>query len=293
MNVRPFTRSDADRVAELARSEVERLFGRPSHINGNDVLGWLQEAALDDDSFLVEENGDVIGAAVCNVREGRGSQWGVVAGAAQGRGIGARLLDLSEARVAEKDGKRLHAWTFGGDERADALFRSRGYDDVRRFWEMEIELDGPPPKPAAAVETFRASEARAFYEALDDAFQDHWEHHARPFDEWWANKQNAPDFDPSVWFLIRDGDEIAAVVRNDPDRNGGAEVGALGVRRPWRGKGYGRALLLHTFGEFYRRGTTRITLGVDSANPTGATKLYESVGMRVANESVIYERLFA
>ena len=35
---------------------------------------------------------------------------------------------------------------------------------------------------------------------------------------------------------------------------------------------------------------TRIGLGVDASNPTGATRLYEKVGMKVAVEDVIYEK---
>ncbi len=79
-------------------------------------------------------------------------------------------------------------------------------------------------------------------------------------------------------------------MRNDPDRSGGGLVGALGVRRPWRGKGLGRALLLRTFGEFHRRGIQRVALGVDAQNPTGATKLYESVGMQVELEAIVFEK---
>jgi mycothiol synthase len=293
VKIRPLTRDDAEQVAALARAEVERLFGRPSHINGNDVLGWLQDAMLDEDSFLAEEGGEPVGAAVCLTREGRGSQWGVVARRAQGRGIGADLVTSCEARLAARKAKRVLAWTWAGDEGADELFRSRGYEEARRFWEMEIFLEEPPPDPGVAIEVFRESEARPFFDAMDEAFRDHWEHHPRPFEEWWEQKRNAPDYDPSTWFLVRDGDEIAAVVRNDPDRNGGAEVAALGVRREWRGRGYARALLLHTFGEFWRRGTTRITLGVDATNPTGATHLYESVGMHVSEESVVYRKEFA
>jgi mycothiol synthase len=82
------------------------------------------------------------------------------------------------------------------------------------------------------------------------------------------------------------------VVRNEPNRREGGMVAAIGVRRPWRGRGLGRALLLHTFGEFRRRGVNRITLGVDSENPTGATKLYESVGMRVELEDAVFEKAF-
>jgi ribosomal protein S18 acetylase RimI-like enzyme len=46
----------------------------------------------------------------------------------------------------------------------------------------------------------------------------------------------------------------------------------------------------HTFGEFYKRGTTTIGLGVDSANLTGATRLYQRAGMHVAGEFVLYEK---
>ena len=92
---------------------------------------------------------------------------------------------------------------------------------------------------------------------------------------------------------MRDGDEIAAALRGEPDRGGAGWVGAIGVRKPWRKRGLGLALLLHAFGEFYRRGQPRIGLGVDAQNPTGATRLYERAGMRVAYEAVAFEKALA
>jgi ribosomal protein S18 acetylase RimI-like enzyme len=65
------------------------------------------------------------------------------------------------------------------------------------------------------------------------------------------------------------------------------------VRRAWRGRGFGRALLHHSFREFRRRGLTRAALGVDAANATGATRLYESVGMRAYAENVVWEKTLA
>ena len=55
-------------------------------------------------------------------------------------------------------------------------------------------------------------------------------------------------------------------------------------------KGVGDALLRHAFGELYRRGARRVGLGVDAENPTGATRLYERVGMRVAYQSDVYAK---
>ena len=70
--------------------------------------------------------------------------------------------------------------------------------------------------------------------------------------------------------------------RNEPDRNGGGYVGALGVRAAVARQGARRARCSCARSrEFYARGVPRVTLGVDAESPTGATKLYESVGMTV------------
>ena len=50
------------------------------------------------------------------------------------------------------------------------------------------------------------------------------------------------------------------------------------VRRPWRGRGIGRALLLQECAELRRRGVAHAYFAVDAANPTGALRLFESVG---------------
>ena len=67
-------------------------------------------------------------------------------------------------------------------------------------------------------------------------------------------------------------------------------VDVLGTRREHRRKGLGDALLRYAFRELYRRGARRIGLGVDSENPTGATRLYERAGMRVASQSDVYAK---
>jgi ribosomal protein S18 acetylase RimI-like enzyme len=96
-------------------------------------------------------------------------------------------------------------------------------------------------------------------------------------------------FDPSLWHIAWDGDQIAGYAQTRY-RNGIGWVGNLGVRRPWRKRGLGEALLLHSFNEFYKRGMMRIGLGVDASNPTGATRLYQKVGMQIAVEDIVVEK---
>lgn len=220
---------------------------------------------------------------------------GVVHSDRHGRGLGSRLLDLTEARLRELGAARVHNVTLAPESAAAQLLTARGYREVRRFWEMTIELgDDPPPAPVTPdglrIERFAARDARAFHAALEEAFEEHWEHRPEPFEAWWERQRARPDHDPSLWLLVRDGDEVVAAARNDPDRSGGGWIGALGVRSASRGRGLAKALLLQSFAEFHRRGQRRVGLGVDSENATGATNLYKSVGMAVDSEQVVWEK---
>ena len=55
----------------------------------------------------------------------------------------------------------------------------------------------------------------------------------------------------------------------------------LGVRRPYRRRGLGEALLRAAFGFLFARGMRRVILHVDSESLTGATRLYQRAGMQV------------
>jgi GNAT superfamily N-acetyltransferase len=279
-------------VAELFGSVEEALVDRPSRVDADMVEGWLQTVAFETNTWLFEENGALVAGVFGQLLGERGNFGGAVRPSAQGRGLGGQLVDLAEARLLDEGAARLHGWAFAADERAGELFRSRGYSEVRRFWEMAIDLADEPPDPGAPIETFREEDAEVFHAAIEEAFEDHWEPHPESFEEWWARQRAKSNYDPSLWFVIRDGHEVAAIARNDMRASGGY-VGVLGVRRPWRGRGYGRALLHHSFREFRRRGATHATLGVDAANATGATQLYKSVGMRVEQEEIVWEKVLA
>jgi ribosomal protein S18 acetylase RimI-like enzyme len=161
---------------------------------------------------------------------------------------------------------------------------------------MEIEFDEPPPEPRWPS-GFRAlpydpAEADAFHAALDEAFAEEWGHEPERGIDWRARRERAGS-DHTLWFTVKDGDEIAAAVVNDPERFGVGWVASIGVRKRWRRRGLGEALLLHSFGELYRRGQTKIGLGVDARNPTGATRLYERVGMHVAFSGAFFVKELA
>lgn len=290
MNVRPFGEADFEAVAAFLREEEEHTLGRPSLIGTSDLREWTSRTDLAESSWLFEQDGELRAVGWADVTDGLGIGIGVVHARWKGSGLGAQLLERSEAATRARGATRMHQFAFGADTAAAALMAAHGYRDVRHFFEMAIEQTEPPPPVDAVVEAVREEDVAAFHAALDEAFQDHWEHHSTPFDEWWARHSANPNLDLSVWFMIRDGDEVAAVTRNEGNRNGGGYIGAIGVRRAYRGKGYAKALLLHSFRVFFERGMPRVSLGVDAENPTGATHLYERVGMHVEQENVVYEK---
>ena len=59
---------------------------------------------------------------------------------------------------------------------------------------------------------------------------------------------------------------------------------SLGAVQEHRGQGLARALLLARMADDIERGFISTILHVDATNPTGATRLYESVGMVVDSE---------
>lgn len=292
--IRHCSLDDVAIALSVLQADEEHVLGRPSRLEAADLRSWWSSVELATDSWLVHDDGQPVGlawvepngdAAVCTVS--------VVPGA-RGRGHLEVLLGLTERRAAECGKARIHQVGLAGDEQVEQLVLGRGYHEVRRFWDMAIELTEPPVVPALpdglALGPIREDEIRAYHAASDEAFADHWEHHSLSFDEWWERQAADPHLDLTLWFVVRDGDEIVAGVRNEPQRSGGGFVASLAVRRPWRGRGLARALLLTSFREFYARGQHRVTLGVDSANPTGATRLYESVGMAPELETVVWEK---
>ncbi len=293
MNSRPITPTDLERVAALLREDEQHLFGHESRLTANDLREWLSRTDLANDSWLYEDDGEPAAFGWLDLTPDNDVAFavGIVHPRWKGRGIGIEMLHRSEQRARGRGAARMHQVALAPDTAARELITSHGFAEIRRFYDMAIEQTEPPPPVGLPVETVREDELRAFHDALDESFRDHWEHHPSGFDEWWGRHSRNPNLDLSLWFLIRDGCEIAAVARNEANRNGGGYVGALGVRRPWRGKGYAKALLLHSFREFFVRGMPRVTLGVDAESPTGATHLYERVGMHVELENVVYEKV--
>lgn len=289
--VREVLTADGDAVSAVTPGELERE--------------WKTEGfVLETDVFVITNaEGRVVGYEEFVNRHAHAALQGdgYVHPDFHGLGMGTTLLRALEERarkemeLAEPD---LRVYIINGmsaaDKAAREIHEGEGYKPIRFHWMMEANLTEAPkviPFPAGIeLRPFdKDLQDRLVFDAEDEAFRDHWEHMPGNFNNWKLRKIEREEFDPTLWHIAWDGDQIAGYAQTR-FRNGVGWVANLGVRRPWRKRGLGEALLLHSFNEFYKRGTKTISLGVDASNPTGATRLYQKVGMQVAVEDVIYEK---
>jgi len=226
-----------------------------------------------------------------------------------GKGIGSHIVAWAEdhaklaldkcapdLRVAPRSGAEAH------NRIGTALLENLGWKYICSFYRMVADLDSAPEVPSfpdgITVRPYDPeTETEEVYRTIVDAFQDHFGFVAQPFEKGLADfKHNfiaEPGYDPHFWFVAMDGNEIAGICicrREDSEDTESGWVSELGVRRAWRKRGLGYALLKHAFAAFHADGKKRAMLGVDASSLTGALKLYERAGMRVLRQFDQYEK---
>ncbi len=300
------TRPTQDRFAEtlaLLQASDAAVWG-DSDWTESDLREDWERLDLDRDAWLVELDGRLAGVA--HLLDRKGARFvgdAYVHPELTGRGVGRTLLGLLEQRAGERrdecpDGEPivLQAAHLVGDERAPALFGGCGFERVRSFFRMVVEVDREHPAPVwpdeVEVRAFDVEvHGRAIHAAQREAFAAEWGHVERPYEEWRERVFDVPALDPSLVVAAWAGDEIVAFSLNYAKRNGDwGWIGMLGVRADGRRRGLGLALLRESFARFRAIGETTVALGVDTENPTGATRLYERAGMGVLWQADVWQK---
>jgi mycothiol synthase len=302
------TVDDAEAIAELVNEVSMAEAGIPwtTTEETRDVLTSPERAAPSPDVVLIDEDGSVAGYLESWTSDpAERSLVAFVRPALWGRGLNTWLIHHGEAWATENlrgsgSPRALRLSRFIDNESAGRLFVSLGYHYIRTFWVMRVDLGRSrvetPDAEGVAIRPFDPdSDVERVYEALREAFDDHW---GGPFHslEQWRHRSidgEGANFDPTLWFVAEEGDEVVGAIcctATTPRAEDTGEVGYLAVRRPWRRRGVALALLVTAFAELGRRGIARGELSVDSENPTGATKLYERAGMQVAYGWDVWEK---
>ena len=293
------TTEDAAAISALCNAVTRDLYDSPD-VGEDEVRSWFSIADLE--SFIAERGGEAVGYADVR-RDEDGARFPIdirIAPHARGDGIGAALLEAAETwgRGHAKPGAVARGFAAERDTEVAETLAAAGFRAVRHFFTMEIDLperlDEPEWPAGIRLRTYDPKrDEDAVCACVDDAFSESWDYRPIERGRWRELWLDRPSFEPELWWLAEDGGELAAVSLNAWHWSGDPTFGWIGtlcVRRPWRRRGLALALLRHSFADFERRGATRVALGVDTENETGAVGLYERAGMRPVRRNDTYER---
>lgn len=223
------------------------------------------------------------------------------------KGIGSAMIRHAENRLREiaaahtgSETKIFSMWANGTATGLIALLESQGYAPARYFFEMTRPIDEPLPEapmpPGLEVRPVREVDYRKVHEAQVESFRDHWGFTEYTFEEF-MHWQESPDFNPGLWKVAWDGDQIAGQVLNFVNSGENEEyhrkrgyTEAISVRRPWRKRGLARSLVTQSIAMFRDMGMTETALGVDAENPSGALKLYLGLGYREVRRNMMFRK---
>jgi len=244
---------------------------------------------------------------------------GVVHPDYRGQGLGAQLICWVENRVQQTIDKApkgaaifIQNSIFNSNQPGCDLLSANGFTIVRDFVHLNIDMKQKPLDPVwpegIKVKSLQPADWDKVGPALYEAFDDHWGNIEYETGETEVNdeapkpdprKTDPEAFDnayfnsPGLCFVAWDGDQVAGSCLGNATTVEFPESGYLGslsIRRPWRGRGIGRALTLHALNDFYERGTTQVLTDTDGDSLTKAYRVYQKAGMEVYRREYVYEK---
>jgi mycothiol synthase len=268
------------------------------------------------DMIMVEVNGTLIGYGRVYWQQQATGDWiyehfGRIDPDWKRRGLGRAMLRHNQKRLREiAAGHPAAACKFfatgftdvPGEEGNRILLEQEGYQPIRYFFKMaRPNLDNIPDLPlpeGIEVRPARPEHYEAIVAANLEAFADHWGVSANPEDELNVEMLTGdPTFDPTIWQIAWDGDEVAGMILNYIDQHENETYGRrwgyteeICVRRPWRKRGLAKALIARSLRVLKEQGMEQAALYVDAENWSGALALYESMGYEVIRRSVAYRK---
>ena len=224
-------------------------------------------------------------------------------------GLGTALLLYSENQrreiARENDHPNdmpqvLESWGGPTMPGANALLEEAGYKPARYFFTMVRPIDAPIPEApmpeGLEVRPFEEAHSRPIWEAANEAFRDHWGY-VEGTEEDYQRSLTSPSRKTHLWQVAWDGDEVAGMIlnnffeaENETYNRKRGWTDPICTRRPWRRRGLARALLVKSIKMFKEMGFDDTALGVDTENPNGALKLYESVGYQTDKTWISYRK---
>lgn len=223
------------------------------------------------------------------------------------KGIGTSMLRYNEERLREiaadhpsESPKFLQSWATEKEVALIKLMEKENYQPIRYFYEMIRPISTQIPETGMpdglVVRQVKEEEYRKVFAANDEGFRDHWGH--VPLTENRIQRfMDSPRFNPEIWKVAWDGDEVAGMVLNFVDEKENEEFNRkrgyteeIVVRRPYRKRGLAKSLIALSITMFRDMGMEETAMGVDADNLSGALKLYEYMGYQARKRTIVFRK---
>jgi len=292
------TCEEVDRLDEgTSISELGQKFSEPSRNPARDICLWE------------DASGKLIGFAELSIAETGepidGWLWFRVHPDARCGDVEAAAVAWGETRMREVASWRgarvkLRSWVNAVDADRISVLESCGFIVDRHFWRMARSLSEPIAEPqfpeGFTLRLFPGEQdAEAWVELYNQSFIDHWNHHDLTVEKFkYDLAQPSYRKDLDLIAVAADGTFAAfcycEISKEECDRTGRNEgwIMSLGTRRGFRKIGLGRAMLLAGLHRLKAAGVETAIIGVDTANPSGALRLYESADFHNIRDKISY-----
>lgn len=271
-----------------------------------------EEVVLETDTRVAIVDGRPVGYAYTRwfpspVRLERAYVFGQVDPDSRGQGVGRELLAWGAARAEEQlrsSGsdlpKVIRVDAYDYLESAHRLYARSGFTPVRWFEELLRPLEGlstRTPIEGIRIEPWDAARDEEIRLVKNESFADHWGSTPISVDSW-QSLVHGFGGRPDLSFVAVDETSDAVVGfclahRYEADdetigrRDGWIEQ--LGTLAAYRGRGIASALLVEALHAFAEAGLSHASIGVDGDSPTGAARLYRSLGFEPRQRSITHE----
>jgi ribosomal protein S18 acetylase RimI-like enzyme len=178
-----------------------------------------------------------------------------------------------------------------GDAGAVELFKACRFEPLAELIYLDRDVRGRgaavAPPNGFTFETYSAGNHAAFARAVAATYEESLDcprlNGRRSIDDVLEGHKAAGEFDPKLWFLLRDGSVAGSVaggvmLLNRSTRTDSLELVYLGLAPHYRGKKLGDVMMRQALATAASIGSRRLSLAVDSMNAP-ALRLYQRHGM--------------
>ena len=300
--IRNYHSEDFDKLVQLGTEAQER--GQTGClISPLDLIESVGQSnhSSQNNLFIAERAGEIVGYADVRPELNIGRvvlRW-LVAPKHRRRRIAAKLVERAISRTRELGLMRIHVNIFQNSLLAERLLIQMGFTFVRRFLELRLDLSKTHLQEigniAPQYRPLQSGEGERLTQLQNRSFMGSWGYNANTFEE--INYRiNLPNCSQRDIILAFDSNKPVGYCwtrinfqKDKAPSEGKGRIYMLGVDPDYRGRGFGRQLLLAGLSYLKSKGLRVVELTVDRENKA-ARALYKSVGFKLWTSTLWYEK---